>query len=237
MAKSVRLINPSKEELLRREREVLGINLTSIMGENKLKIETYGYKDLRSIKECLNEAQNASGMLVAAMIDRIEFKQANSGNYFYWIHLIDDWTSIKIYCSEKSFKEMNGNMIVGRCVLFNINIRNDFATFDKCMIMENIPFKKGYIFVAHLEYGKWTNAIKEFFEDEIDVTIRRGNCRVYLRTYPYDLFVDPSYELIARVQNKFGIKCSVELEDDFLWGRVNKLIEENDIYEHNNKAM
>jgi hypothetical protein len=40
MAKSVRLINPSKEELLRREREVLGINLTSIMGENKLKIYT-----------------------------------------------------------------------------------------------------------------------------------------------------------------------------------------------------
>lgn len=50
----------------------------------------------------------------------------------------------------------------------------------------------------------------KYIEDELDVTIRRGNVQVYLRTYGYDLFIDPTYDLIDNIFNKFGVKCKVE---------------------------
>jgi hypothetical protein len=224
MAKKRVILNPTKQELLELEREVLGFNLTSIIGENKLKVEKYGYQSLRAINEVILSEKSIKGLKVAAVITQIEFKQSNAGKYFYWIHLRDDWTSYKVYCSEQTLKDNQSDLIKGRCVLFNINIKNDFASFDKCKIIENIPFKDGYIFVINLPYGKWTTAVQEYIEDEIDVTIRRGSCQVYLRTYGHDLSIDPSYDLMEKLEKRFGVNCSLELKENFLWGESNKLV-------------
>ena len=168
--KAEKLRNLTRQELLEKEREVLGFNMTSIIGENKLKIETY------------------------------------------------------VYCNENTFKDLHYDLIKNRCVLFNVNIRSDFVTFDKCKLIENIPFKQGYILSIHLPYGQWSDMFTKFIADELDTTIRRGTVEVYLRKYGLGLYVDPSYELMKRIERIFGVKCSLEIYEDYIWGESNKYL-------------
>ena len=94
--------------------------------------------------------------------------------------------------------------------------------------MDIVPFKAGYVLQIDLPYGMFTTAIKEYIEDELDVTIRRGNVQVYLRTYGYDLFIDPTYDLIDGIFNKFGVKCNVRKVDEvFNDDEIMKYLEEN----------
>jgi len=216
----------SKSWFLAKEREALGFNIISIIGENMLKIEKHDYKSLRELNEVVLEQKEYKDMLIVAIITNIEYKISNAGRPFYWIHLSDDWLSTKIYCNQDLFSKWNQELIVNKCVLFNISVKNDFIKFDKCITLDKVPFKSGYIFVINLEYGKYTDSIKEYIEDELDVTIRKGICPVYLRTRQCDgLFIDPTYELIETIYNKFNVKCSIELENDFLWKDANKLID------------
>jgi len=224
--KEVKTRNLTRQELLEKERELLGFNLTSIIGENKLKIETYGYKGIRTINDILLAQEEAKNLKIAAIVTNIEFRTSKAGNYFYWIHITDDFTTTKMYCNDNTFKELQYDLIKGRCVLFNVNIRNDFVTFDKCKLIENIPFKQGYILSIHLPYGQWSDMFTRFIADELDRTIRRGTVEVYLRKYPLGLYIDPSYELMQRIEKIFGVKCSLEVYEDYIWGDSNKLIKE-----------
>lgn len=225
MAKKVdKLRTLTHQELLEKEREVLGFNMTSIIGENKLKIETFGYKGIRTINEILLAQEDAKNLKIAAVITNIEFKTSKAGNYFYWIHIADDLLTTKMYCNENTFKGLQYDLIRGRCVLFNVNIRNDFVTFDKCKLIENIPFKNGYILSIHLPYGQWSEMFARFLSDELDKTIRRGTVEVFLRKYPLNIHVDPSHELMRRIEKVFGVKCSLEVYDNYIWGESNKYL-------------
>lgn len=225
MAKKVeKLRNLTHQELLEKEREVLGFNMTSIIGENKLKIETFGYKGIGTINEILLAQEDAKNLKIAAVVTNIEFKTSKAGNYFYWIHIADDLLTTKMYCNENTFKELQYDLIRSRCVLFNVNIRNDFVTFDKCKLIENIPFKNGYILSIHLPYGQWSEMFARFLSDELDKTIRRGTVEVFLRKYPLNIHVDPSHELMRRIEKVFGVKCSLEVYENYIWGESNKLI-------------
>lgn len=222
--KQYRILNPTKEELLAYEREVLGINLTSIMSDSKLKIDTYGYKGVLELKSTAEGSIDTKNMLVASKIDNIEFKQSKAGNYFYWISIIDDRSSFKLYCKAETYNQFVNEIIKGKASLFNINIRNDFATFDKCILLDNIPFKKGYIFVIHMPFDKHSTSILEYIEDNIDVTIKKGNVQVFQNTRDSELFIEPTIDLIDKVKKLFDIKCTIELYEDFIWGESNKLI-------------
>jgi hypothetical protein len=229
MAKKLK--NLTKQELLSLEREVLGFNITSIIGEHKFKIFANGYKGVRYIADLCNEGKDEKNILTAAIITNIEYKQANSGNFFYWIYLSDDFANIKVYCSEKVFTQFNQSIIVNRCVLFNMSVRNEFPSFDKCKILDNIKVNGNYIFVIHQPYDKWSTTITEFIEDEIGVTIRHGNVEVCINSYKTGIFIDPSYELCNKIENMYGIKCTIEDHDSYIWKDSLKLIkemEEND---------
>lgn len=230
MAKIQKLKNLTKSELLREERDRLGFNLTSIIGDNKLKIETNKFLGLRSVVEQLSLQEDAKNMLIAAVITKLEYRPRDNGSFFYWVHLSDDWLSMKIYCSDKTFSIFSSELIVGKCVLFNVNIRNDFATFDNCIMLDKVPFKRGSIFVINLPYGQWTDKIQELIESEVDKSIRRGGCQLFLRTKPYEIFIDPTYDLINILLEVFGVKCTVEDEEEFIWGGSNKLIKEMEMY-------
>ena len=230
MAKKEKLKNLSKSDLLNEERDRLGFNLTSILGDSKLKIDVNKYKGIRDINECLLAQEEAKNMLVAAVVTKLEYRARDNGSFFYWVHLSDDWVSTKIYCSDKTFNMVRGELLLGKCVLLNVSIRNDFVTFDKCISMDKVPFKRGSIFVIHLPYGQWTEEIQRLIMSEIDRSIRRGGCQLFLRTRPYDIFIDPTYDLIEAINNAFGVKCSVENEDEFLWPNSNKLIKEMEAY-------
>ena len=222
--KAEKLRNLTHQELLEKEREVLGFNMTSIIGENKLKIETFGYKSIREINDILLAQEEVKNLKIAAIITNIEFKTSKAGNHFYWIHIADDLLTTKMYCNENTFKELQYDLIRNRCVLFNVNIRNDFVTFDKCKLIENIPFKSGYILSIHLPYGQWSDMFTRFIADELDTTIRRGTVEVYLRKYGLGIYIDPSYELMKRIERIFGVKCSLEVYEDYIWGESNKYL-------------
>lgn len=219
---------PNKEWFISKENEVLGVNLKSILGECKLKLEEYDYTKIQEIKESSENSVDMKNIKVAGVVKFLEYRQAKNGGYFYWIGIADDRSFIKVYCSEKTFKQFNTHILKGKCSLFNINIRNGFISFDKCVLMDIVPFKIGYIFQIDLPYGVWTAAIKEYIEDELDVTIRRGNVQIFLRTYGYDLFIDPTYDLMDNIENKFGIKCNIRKRDEvFNDDEIMKYLEEN----------
>lgn len=226
MAKQAKILNPTKEEFLEYELEMLGINLTSIMGDSKLKIQKNGYNDITDMKNALDSSLDAKNMLVAGKVKFIEHKQSNAGNWFCWIGLVDDRSFYKVYCNAKIFNEYAMNIIKGKTSLFNINIKNDFVSFDKCILMENIPFKKGHIFVIHLPFKIYSTSIIEYIEDNISVTIRKGSVQVFQNTRETPLFIDPTYDLIDKINELFKIKCTVEVYEDFIWGKSNKLIKE-----------
>ncbi len=221
---------PNKQWFTEREHEVVGVNLKTIMGDSRLKLSKYNYSTIQDVKEAFDNLVDVKDMKITGIVKVLEFKQAKSGNYFYWIGIVDDHSFIKIYCNEKTFSQFNTHIIKGRCSLFNVKVSNGFISMDKCILLDNIPFKPGYVFVIHLPYGIHTEAVREYIEDELDVTIRRGNTQVFLRTYGYELFIDPTEELMNIIENKFGIKCSLELHDEYLFKSENKLIKQLEEY-------
>ena len=226
MSKKSKILNPTKEEFLEYEREMLGINLTSIMGDSKLKIECNGYKDITELKNVSDSLVDIKDMYVAGKIKFIEFKKSNAGNYFYWIGLIDDRSFFKIYCSAEVFNKFANEMIKGKSSLFNVNIRNNFVNFNKCVLIENIPFNKEYIFIVHLPFNVWSTTILEYIEDNIGVSIKKGSVKVFQNTRESKLMIDPTYDLIDKIYELFKIKCTVEIYENFIWGRSNELIKE-----------
>ena len=219
---------PNKEWFTEQENEVIGVNLKSIMGQSKLKLEKYNFTQIQEIKDASDSSTDMKDIKVAGVVKFLEFKQAKSGKYFYWIGIVDDRSFIKAYCNEQTFNQFNAHILKGKCSLFNISVRNGFISFDKCVLMDIVPFKAGYILQIDLPYGMFTTAIKEYIEDELDVTIRRGNVQVYLRTYGYDLFIDPTYDLIDNIFNKFGVKCNVrKIDEVFNDDEIMKYLEEN----------
>jgi len=231
VAKKEKLRIQSKQHLLSLEREVLGFNLTSIMSHNRLKIEKNGFQNLAYINDLSLDRKDCKDVMVAAVIDNIEHKVSKNGNHFCWIYLIDDYASLKIYCSEKTLREYSNDLIINKCCLFNISIRNDFVTFDKCRNMDLIPFKKGYIFIIHLDPTKWTDDILNYIEDNLGISIQKGTVQVFQRSFPQQLFINPTYELIDYISAVYGVKCSLEKYEDYIWGESNKLIKELERYE------
>ena len=236
MAKKEKLKIQSKQHLLSLEREVLGFNLTSIMGDNKLKIDTSGFNHLAYVNDLILDGKNINNCITACIIEKIEHKTSARGNHFCWIYLIDDYSSLKIYCSEKTLREYTSELIIANCCLFNINIKNDFVTFDKCKRLDLIPFKKDYIFVIHLDFDKWTDDIINYIEDNIGVAIQKGTVQVFQRSFAQQLFIAPTYELIDYISAVYGVKCSLEKYEDYIWGESNKLIKELEEYENNRQA-
>jgi len=228
--KQHKILNPTKEELLEYERELLGINLTSIMGDSKLKIKCNGFYGITDLKVAAESLVDTKNMRVAGKVKFIEPKVSNSGNNFFWIGLVDDVSFFKIYCNENIFKEFSMHIIKGKTSLFNVNIRNGFVSFDKCISMTDIPFKPGYIFVIHFPFDKWSTTILEYIEDNIGVTIRNGNIKVYQNTRESDLSIDPTYDLIDKIYELFKVKCTIEVYEDYIWGESNKLIKEMESY-------
>lgn len=217
---------PNKQWFVEQENDRMGYNLKSIMGEAKLKLEKYDYTKIQEIKEASEQLVDMKNVRVAGVVKFCEFKTAKSGSFFYWIGIVDDRSFIKAYCNEEVFKQYNTHILKGKCSLFNISVRNGFISFDKCVLADLIQFKPGYILQIDLPYGLWTTAIKEYIEDELDVTIRRGNVQVFLRTYGYDLFIDPTYELIDNIFNKFGVKCNVRKIDEVFNDKIIEWYEE-----------
>jgi len=224
MAKKERIVNPTKQQLLSLEREVLGFNLTSVLGEYKLKADNWNLSNIAYLNEQILDRNDLKGCMIAAVIDKIEYKTSQAGNMFLWIYLVDDYSSIKVYCNEKTFKEFANQLIVGKCCLFNLSVRNEFCTFDKCKLLEHVDFKKGTIFVIHLDPKVWSNDIIEWIEDNLGVFIQKGNVQVFQRTFHQDLFISPTYELIDIIKGKFGVKCTIENYEDFMWGESNKML-------------
>lgn len=230
MAKKVSHVKLTKQDLLEKERELLGFNLTSIIGDDKLKVEHNGFKSIRVLNDAISSGNDLKNVLVAAVITKLEYKQSKAGNFFYWIDIADDWVSMRLYCNMKTFQEYSHELIKGSCVLFRMSVKNDFVTFDRCMQVSKVPLKNNLIFVIDLPYGQWTNEIQSFISNQIDSTIRRGNCEVYLRTYPCGIFIDPTYDLIAWIKEVFNVYCSIKDKDEYLWSRSNKLIKEMEEY-------
>jgi hypothetical protein len=198
------------------------------MGQAKLKLEKYNYIEVQEIKEASEQSVDMKNVRVAGVVKFIEYKVSKAGKPFYWIGIVDDRSFIKAYCNEDTFKKFNMHILKGKCSLFNISVRNGFISFDKCVLMDIAPFKAGYILQIDLPYGMFTTAIKEYIEDELDVTIRRGNVQVFLRTYGYDLFIDPTYDLIDNIFNKFGVKCRVrKIDEIFNDDEIIKYLDEN----------
>ena len=219
---------PNKQWFVEQENDRMGYNLKSIMDEAKLKLEKYNYTKIQEIREASEQLVDMKNVRVAGVVKFCEFKTAKSGKFFYWIGIVDDKSFIKAYCNEQTFKQFNMHILKGKCSLFNISIKNGFISFDKCILMDLVQFKPGYMLQIDLPYGLWTTAIKEYIEDELDVTIRRGNVQVYLRTYGYDLFIDPTYDLIDGIFNKFGVKCNVKkINEVFNDDEIMKYLEEN----------
>lgn len=219
---------PNKEWFIEQENDRIGVNLNSIMCEAKLKIEKYNYASVLDAKEAVDNSMNVKNLMVAGIVKYLEYRPSQKDVYFYWVEIIDDASTIKAYCNRSTFETFNTHILKGKCSLFNISIRNGFISFDKCVLMDVVPFKKGYIFQIDLPYGMFTTAIKEYIEDELDVTIRRGNVQVFLRTYGYDLFIDPTYELIDNIFGKFGVKCNVrKIDEVFNNDETIKYLEEN----------
>ena len=52
MAKQNKIINPTKEELIEYEKEMLGINITSIMSDAELKIQYNSYNSIKDHNDC-----------------------------------------------------------------------------------------------------------------------------------------------------------------------------------------
>ena len=50
-------INYTKQDFLEKERELLGFNLTSIIGDDKLKVDINGYKSLRVINKAILDTE------------------------------------------------------------------------------------------------------------------------------------------------------------------------------------
>lgn len=212
--------------MLELEREVLGFNLTSIIGENKLKIEKNNFLSLSNLNELYLTGNNYENLLIACIINKTELKQSKSGNYFYWIHVIDDISSNKIYCSENIYKTNIHILTPPNCVLLDVSIKNDFISFKRCAMVDSLPFNKNLIFVIHIPYNIWTTSIIDFIKENIGVSIRYGNCKVFQNTRDTGLSIDPTYELINSIKNRFDIKCTIENYEDFIWGESNKLIKE-----------
>ena len=75
-------INYTKQDFLEKERELLGFNLTSIIGDDKLKVDINGYKSLRVINQAILDSINIKDVLVAAVVTKLEYKQSKAGNFF-----------------------------------------------------------------------------------------------------------------------------------------------------------
>lgn len=215
---------PNKQWFLEQENEVIGINLKSIMGDSQLKIKAYEYSGIQTIKSAIDDAIDLKNVHIAAVVKFIEIKTSQYGNSFYWISLVDDKTFIKAYCGAKTFKAYSQHIINGRCSLFNISNSAGFVSFDKCISMQDIPFQLGHIFVVHIPFNKRTDVIKNYIEDNIGVTIAKGNVEVYEKTRATGLFIEPTISLINIIREKFGITCTLELYEDYIWGNSNAMI-------------
>ena len=153
---------PNKEWFISQENEAIGVNLNSIMGQAKLKLEKYNYIEVQEIKVASDNCVDMKDIRVAGIVKFLEYKVSKAGNSFYWIGIVDDISFIKVYCNEAVFEQFNMHILKGKCSLFNINVRNGFISFDKCVLMDIVPFKEGYILQIDLPYGKWTTSIKEY---------------------------------------------------------------------------
>ena len=96
MAKKYAILNPTKNELLELEREVLGVNLTSIMDDYILKIKSYNYDSISYIKEVESSGINIKNCLIPGIVHVIEQKISKSGNTFFWIGIKDNRNFIKL---------------------------------------------------------------------------------------------------------------------------------------------
>lgn len=218
--------NISKQKLLAKEREVLGFNLTSIMDDYKIKININEFKPIKFIVDSVINNENFKDEPIAGIVTSIDYFVSKAGNQGYWISISDDWHTYKMYCSLKIFNEYAINIIKDECSLFKVSCRNGFVSFSIAKKMCDIPIKKGYGFFIHLPFNIHSNSIVEYIEDELGVSIDHGSCQVFLKTRGCDdLFIDPTYSLIKTIQSKFGVKCSVEFIDEYLYGESLKLIE------------
>ena len=235
---------PTKNWLLNQEREVLGFNLTSIMEQEALKINHYQYDGLSKLKAIVEDNVNTENLLIVAKIHYIETKKNKRDIPFYWILVEDDYLSMKIFCNNTIYDKYITELTFGKICLFSVNIKNGFIALNKCRLLENIPFKQNTIFQIQLPYGNlnnfnkvknininddlpynfWTSDILNYIEDNIDITIQKGNCQVYQRTFQTDLFIIPTQELIDIIKNKFGVNC-VLVDKENMFGNK-KLIEE-----------
>ena len=65
---------PNKEWFIEKENEVLGVNLKSIMGQAKLKLEKYDYTQVREIKEASEQSNELKGIRVAGVVKSLEYR-------------------------------------------------------------------------------------------------------------------------------------------------------------------
>ena len=226
MAKQNKIINPTKEELIEYEKEMLGINITSIMSDAKLKIQYNSYNSIKELELLIENSNVVNNFIIPGYVRFIEQKISGNGNPFYWIGIADDRSFIKLFCNSNVFNEFSSQIIKGKISLFNINVKNGFVSFNKCILMSNVPFKKDCIFVIHLPFNIYSTSIIEYIEDNIDVTIKRGNVPVYQNTRETDLKINPTIDLIEKIYEIFKVKCSIENLEDYIWGESNRLIKE-----------
>lgn len=225
MAKRI-LKNLTKRELLELEREVIGFNITSIIGDQKLKIDHYGYNNITRLKELQEFDCNEKNILIAGVVKQNQYYRSNAGNEMYFIHLADDMAATKMYCNLQSFAKYAHILIEGEPVLFNVSSKNGFITFDKCMKIADIPFKKDTIFVIHMPFNKYSQDIEYLIKDSLGVDIKPGNVRVFQNTRDLGIAIEPTYELIGAIKHGYGINCSLTTEDAYLWPNSIKLIKE-----------
>lgn len=222
--KSNRILNPTKEELLNYEREHLGFNITNIMDDSDLKAEKNGFKSIRDLKDLENSSVVINNMFVVGKVSVIENKKSAAGNSFYWITIIDNRDSYKLYCNADTFAKYYSNIIINKVSLFNVNIKNDFISFNKAVLIEKAPFKKGYIFVIHTPFNINDNTVVEYIKSNIGRRINPGTVEVFKNTNSTGMFIDPTYSLINNINKLFSTKCTLEVYEDFIWGESNKLI-------------
>ena len=73
---------PNKEWFIEKENEVLGVNLKSIMGQAKLKLEKYNYTQVQEIKKASERLNDMKNVRVAGVVKFCEFKTAKNGKFF-----------------------------------------------------------------------------------------------------------------------------------------------------------
>lgn len=224
--KSTKILNPTKEELLSYEREHLGVNITNIMNDSDLKVEKNGFKRIRDIKDLILSSTSVNNMFVVGKVTLIESKRSAAGNYFYWITIIDNRDSYKLYCNSDTFIKYSNNIIISKISLFNVNIKNDFVSFNKAIFIERVPFKRGYIFVIHTPFNINDNIVVEYIKGMKNRGINDGTVEVFKNTQSTGLFIDPTYSIIKSIDKLFNVKCTIELYEDFIWGESNKLIKQ-----------